>query len=148
MTRIGRRNLTWIEMENRVRQDTKLKPLRSFGLLVGGVFGLMAAWPVLFRGQPPRTWAMVAAAGLVVPALVLPKILDPVYRVWMAFGHILGSINTRIVLGLVFFLIFTPAGILMRLCGMDPMRLRLKGSSKTYRIPRTSRPESHMKQQF
>ncbi len=39
MTRIGRRNLTWIEMENRVRQDTKLKPLRSFGLLVGGVFG-------------------------------------------------------------------------------------------------------------
>ena len=148
MTRIGRRNLNWIEMENRVRQDTKIKPLRSFGLLVGGVFSLMAAWPVLFRGQPPKTWAMVTAAGLVVPALLLPKILAPVYRVWMALGHILGWVNTRIVLGVLFFLIFTPAGIVMRLCGMDPLRLRLKGNTKTYRIPRMSRSESHMKQQF
>jgi predicted membrane metal-binding protein len=148
MTRIGRRNLSWIKMESRLREDKTIKPLRSFGLLVGGVFALMAAWPVLFRGQPLRTWAMVAAAGLVVPALLLPKILGPVYRVWMAFGHILGWINTRIVLGIVFFLVFTPVGIVMRLFGKDPLRLRLKANSKTHRIPRMSRPESHMKQQF
>ena len=135
-------------MESRLREEITIKPLRSFGRLVGGVFGLMAAWPVLFRGQPPRTWAIVVASGLVVPALLLPKILGPVYRVWMAFGHILGWINTRIVLGIVFFLVFTPVGIVMRLFGKDPLRLRLNANSKTHRISRMSRPESHMKQQF
>lgn len=135
-------------MENPVREDTTINPLRSFGLLVGSAFGLIAAWPVLFRGQPPRTWAMVAAAFLVVPALLLPRILGPVYRVWMAFGHVLGWINTRIVLGVLFFLVFTPVGIVMRLFGKDPMRLRLNANSETHRIPRMSRSASHMKQPF
>jgi hypothetical protein len=135
-------------MEIRVRQDPKIKSLRSFGLLVGGVFALMAVWPVLFRGQPPRTWAMIAAIGLMLPALVIPKILEPVYRAWMAIGNVLGWINSRIILGIVFFLVFTPAGWMMRLFKKDPMRLLSKGSSKTYRIPRMPRPESHMKQQF
>jgi saxitoxin biosynthesis operon SxtJ-like protein len=131
-----------------VRQASGAKSLRSFGLLVGGVFALMGVWPVLFRGQSQRTWAMITAVCLIVPALVLPKMLDPVYRVWMAAGQILGWFNSRIVLGFVFFLIFAPAGSLLRLFGKDPMRLRLKGKVETYRIPRVARPGSHMKQQF
>ena len=131
-----------------MRQSPKIKSLRSFGLLVGSVFALMGVWPALFRGQPPRTWAMITAICLIAPALVVPKILEPAYRAWMTVGHILGWINSRIVLGIIYFLVFTPAGLLMRLSGKDPMRLRLKGIVKTYRIPKTLRPESHMKQQF
>ena len=131
-----------------MRESQQRKQLRSFGLLVGSVFALIAVWPVLFRGQPLRIWAMVISVSLMVPAVGWPRVLEPFYRLWMAAGHILGWVNSRIVLGIVYFLVFTPVGLMMRLLGKDPMRLRFDSNAKTYRIRRTTRPSSHMKQQF
>jgi hypothetical protein len=66
----------------------------------------------------------------------------------MAIGEILGWINTRILLGLIFYGIFTPLGLLMRLRGQDPMRRTLTPEADTYRVVRQPRPSSHMQHQF
>ena len=127
---------------------SSIRTLRSFGLLVGGIFALLGIWPVVLRRGEPRLWALIPAAALVGPALVYPRALGPVHRAWMAVGHILGWINTRIILGLAFYLVFTPVGFALRWLGKDPMRRRPDAGATTYRQNRTPRPASHMRNQF
>jgi hypothetical protein len=124
------------------------KDLRSFGLIVGGVFAVIAVWPLVFRGAPVRLWLLALAAALVVPALVAPRILSHPYRVWMAIGTALGWINTRIILSIVFFGMITPMGFVMRLSGRDPMRRNFESDAATYRVPARPRPGTHMLRQF
>ena len=124
------------------------RQLRDFGLLVGGIFGAIGLWPIVWRHQSPRLWAVALAVVLMLPALVAPRILTPVYRAWMALAAALAWVNTRIVLGLVFFAVVTPIGLAMRLLGRDPMRRRFDRTGESYRIPRVPRPATHMMRQF
>jgi hypothetical protein len=124
------------------------KQLRSFGLLVGGIFAVIGLWPLVLRGENLRLWALILGGTLVGLGLIWPALLGPVFRVWMFIGHILGWINTRIILSLVFFLMITPMGLLMRLFGRDPMNRRLDPKVESYRVLRTPRPGSHMTRQF
>ena len=80
-------------------------------------------------------------------ALIAPASLRPVYKVWMRFAGVLGWINTRIILGLVFFLMFFPFGLIMRLFN-DPMRRKLDKSIKTYRVLSTSPKRENMEKLF
>ncbi len=121
--------------------------LRSFGLLVGGIFAVIGVWPLLWRGHDLRLWAMILAGLLIVPALVAPRSLRWFHRGWMALGDVLGWINTRIILGVIFYGIFTPMGIVMR-WRHDPMRRGWEPDATTYRVERQPRPHSHMQQQF
>lgn len=127
---------------------SETKQLRSFGLMVGGIFALMGLWPAVWRGEDFRLWALALAGFLSVPALVFPSSLRLVYRAWMALGQSLGWMNTRILLSVVFYGLFTPTGLAMRLAGKDPMRRRFEPDAKTYRIVRSPRPGSHMARQF
>ena len=121
--------------------------LRSFGLLVGGIFGLIGVWPLVWRHQSPRLWAVALAVLLIVPGLVAPRILAPAYRLWMKLAEVLAWINTRILLGVVFFGVVTPIGLVMRLLGRDPLRRQLEPNGE-YRIRRVPRPAAHMLRQF
>jgi hypothetical protein len=125
-----------------------VKQLRHFGYLVGGIFGLIGLWPLVWRHQDPRLWALALTVILVVPALVAPRILAPVYRVWMLLGEVLAWINTRIILGVVFYGVVTPIGLLMRLTGRDPMRRQLERAGESYRVRCVPRPATHMMRQF
>jgi len=127
---------------------TKRTELRNFGLIVGGVFGAIALWPAIFRGGDIRTWCLALAALLIVPALIVPTALAPAHRAWMALASILGWVNTRIVLGVVFFVVITPIGLVMRLTGRDPMQRAFDRAATTYRVRRTSRPGAHLLRQF
>jgi len=131
-----------------VHSEATARQLRSFGFLVGGVFAVIGAWPMIVRREDPRLWAVILAALLILPALVYPKSLKWPYRAWMAIGHVLAFVNTRIILGIIFFLLFTPVGFVMRLFGWDPMRRRTEQASDTYRLVRDPRPADHMKHQF
>ena len=131
-----------------MKPHDKRKELRHFGLVVGGIFGVIGFWPMVFRGEGPRLWALAVAVALVVPAIVLPRSLTRVHRVWMAVGETLGWINTRILLSVVFYGIVTPMGIIMRRLGRDPMQRCFDGGVGTYRIPKPSRPGTHMTRQF
>lgn len=131
-----------------MQSDITTKQLRSFGLTVGGVFAVIAFWPAMFRSGSPRWWYMAIAICLAFPALVFPKSLFLIYKGWMAVGHVMGWINTRIILGLVFYMIVTPTGILRRLLGKDPMGKQLKHDLESYRIIRKPRPASHLTNQY
>ncbi len=124
------------------------KQLRSFGLLVGGIFAVISLWPVVWHGEGLRIWAIIVAGVLAVPAVVMPKSLKLIYRGWMAIGDVLGWINTRIILGIVFYGVVTPIGTYRRWRGHDPMRRVWEPEAETYRVLRTSREATHMQRQF
>jgi hypothetical protein len=130
-----------------MQNNPETKKLRSFGFLVGGIFALLGLWPLVF-GKEARLWAVIPAAILISLAFLLPKSLGPIYRVWMKIGHVLGWINTRIILGVVFYGMFVPMGFIMRLAGKDSMRRRYDPEADTYRVPSAQRPGSHMLRQF
>jgi hypothetical protein len=73
--------------------------------------------------------------------------LKIIYTPWMKFGHILGFINTRIILGFIFFVMITPMGLVMRLMGKDPMCRKLDGSA-SYRKISASQTKEHMERPF
>jgi len=131
-----------------MKNETPPKQLRSFGLTVGGIFAFIAVWPVIIRGGDVRGWAAVAAISLVLPAVVAPKSLFWPHKGWMALGHILGWINTRIILGLIFFAVVTPIGLIRRWLGKDPMGRRLQLGATSYRVIRQPRPASHLTKQY
>ena len=122
------------------------KQLRSFGLVVGGVFLLIALWPLL-RGGNYWTWALILSLLMIAPALVAPALLKYPNALWMRIGHVLGWINTKIILTAMFFLVFTPMAAILRLLGKDPLH-RGFSDATTYRIPRKSRDSSHLKHQY
>jgi hypothetical protein len=136
------------EHKGMTRTHASVRQLRQFGFLVGGIFGAIGLWPMVWRQQGPRQWALALAIALVLPALVAPRILTPVHRAWMALGEVLAWINTRIILGVVFYGVVTPIGLVMRLTGRDPMRRRFDRASESYRIKCVPRPATHMLRQF
>ena len=127
---------------------TTNKELRSFGLLVGGIFAVIGFWPLLLRGDDYRPWALVLAALLIGPALVFPTSLKPIHKLWMKLGHALGWINTRIILGAIFFGVVTPMGLIRRVLRKDSMGRRPRPDLDSYRQPRSARPASHMTRQY
>jgi hypothetical protein len=124
------------------------RQLRSFGVLVGGVFALIAFWPALVYRADPRWWALSAAAILLIPAAVYPSALRRPHQAWMSLGHLLGWVNTRIILGLIFYAVVTPIGLLRGLLGKDPMGKKLEPGAASYRIPRAPRSSSHLRRQY
>jgi len=124
------------------------KELRQFGLLVGGVFGVIGLWPVVFRGEPFRSWAIVLGSLLLILGSIVPQTLRQVHRGWMQIGHVLGSINTKIILGIIYYGLITPMGLVMRLMGKDLMGRALAKEATTYRVVRVPRSREHMRNQF
>jgi hypothetical protein len=124
------------------------RTLRQFGLLVGGIFLLMGLWPFVWRQEAIRMWAVVPGVIMGLAGLIVPGVLKHVYQGWMWLGHILGWVNTRIILGVLFYGIITPMGLVMKLSGRDPMRRGFEPDAQTYRVIRQPRPASHMKNMF
>jgi len=95
---------------------------RKFAFPVGTAFLVLAAIS-FWRGHhiPPRVLAGLGGALLLAGAII-PGKLGPVYRGWMGFAHALSKVTTPIFMGLVYFLVMTPMGLLMRLFGRQPMR--------------------------
>lgn len=133
---------------DRTSQQITMKDLRQFGFLVGGVFAVIGLWPVVFRSESPRWWAMILGSLLIVLGAIAPQSLKQAHSGWMRVGHILGSINTRIILGIIYYLLITPMGLVMRLMGKDPMHRALSQDTDTYRVIRAPRSRQHMRNQF
>jgi hypothetical protein len=108
---------------------------RKFGLVSSAIvvvlFGLAIPW--LFSLNFPR-WPWIFAGVLSSWALLIPSTLQPVYIGWMKFGNIMNWINTRIILGIVFYGLIVPFGLIMRVFGKDPMRRKLDNSISSYRV--------------
>ena len=108
---------------------------RSFGLVFAAVF-LTAGLSPLVRGETPRAWALALAGVLIAIALAMPPLLAPLNRLWTRFGLLLGKVTTPVVMGVLFYLVVTPTGLLMRLFGKDPLRLSCDREAGSYWIQR------------
>lgn len=123
------------------------KQLRSFGLIVAGGFFVVGLLPVL-RGHDPRPWALLVAGAFLIPALAVPAQLRYPYKIWMFIGHCLGWVNTRIILTALFYIVFTPVSVVMRLMKRDTMNRSFEPELETYRVAKSPRPSSHLRHQF
>lgn len=108
---------------------------RSFGFTFAIVFTIVALWP-LVRGRSVRGWALIAAAAFLLAALALPRVLAPLSQLWLKFGLFLHACISPIIMGLVFYTTVTPIGLVRRLLGQDPLRLRFDSGAVTYWIER------------
>lgn len=108
---------------------------RSFGLVFAVVFLLIAAWP-LWSGATPRWWAAGVAAIFAGVAMLRPTLLAVLNRLWLKFGILLGKVVSPIALGILFFGVLFPIGVLMRLTGKDPLRLKYDANAHSYWIER------------
>ena len=122
----------------KIRNLTK-KELKIFGLTTGAIvsilFGLFLPW--IFNLGFPR-WPWIVTLVLSVWALLFPQSLNPLYRGWMKVGLVLGWFNTRIILSILFYTIFFPIGLILKITGKDPMTRSLHKGGSDYRV--TCRP--------
>ena len=122
---------------------------RSFGLVFAVVFAIVGCWPLL-GGNAVRWWALAIAAAFLGIALARPVLLAPLNAAWTRLGLLLHRIVNPIVMGLVFFFVVTPTGLIMRALGKDAMRRRFDRDAESYWAPRdggSPEPET-MKRQF
>ena len=130
-------------------EEVKAGSDRSFGFVFAGFFAILATIS-LWRGSTTWHYTLPVAAAFLVVALVYPKILGPLNRLWLKFGLLLYKVMNPLILGLLFFITIAPIGLLMRAFGKDFLRTRMDRNAKTYWIERTPpgpKPES-MKNQF
>ncbi len=128
--------------------EVKMGSDRSFGLIIGAVFLIIALWPLL-SGASPRLWALVIAAMFGGAALVAPAILAPLNRVWFRFGLLLNRIVSPIVMGIIFFLTVVPIGLIRRVFKPDPLDVAFDKEAESYWIVRTDETKpTDMKKQF
>lgn len=110
---------------------------------------LVGLWPLLKRG--PARWPLLVVAGtFLVAAIIRPVLLRPLNKIWTRFGLLLGRLVNPIMTAVMFFLVFTPAGIISRLLGKDPLRLKWAPEADTYWIVRNppGPPPETMAKQF
>jgi hypothetical protein len=118
------------------REETVERPPdRQLGLVFTVVFAVIGAWPLL-GGRPVRWWSLGVAAVFLAVALLAPRLLAPLNRVWLWIGLLMHKVVSPVVLGLVFFSTVTPIGLLLRALGKDPLRLRLEPDAPSYWIER------------
>jgi hypothetical protein len=109
---------------------------RNFGLVFAAVFTIIALWP-LTRADKVHLWSLAIAAVFLGAAFMAPRWLAPLNRLWFRLGILLGRIVTPLVMGVLWLLVVTPIGLLMRFCGRDPLRLKRELAARSYWIERS-----------
>ena len=125
--------------------DIKISSNKSFGVVFFIVFLLIALYPLLSR-EDLRIWSLLISIGFLILGLMNSKLLTPLNKLWFKFGLILGKFISPLIMGLIFFIVVTPIGIIMRLLKKDLLLLKYN-HKKTYWIEKTG-PKSKMKNQF
>ena len=126
-------------------KDIKLGSNRSFGIVFFIVFLLVGFYPML-NDENARVWSLVIALIFLTLGLLNSKLLLPLNKMWFKFGMLLGKIVSPLIMGIIFFFVVTPIGLIMRMLGKDLLNLKFN-SQKSYWIKRDS-VKSKMKNQF
>ena len=126
-------------------KNIKISSNRSFGLVFFVVFFVISLWPILSENEI-RIWSLILSVVFLILGILNSKILAPLNKVWFRFGIFLGNFIAPIVMGIVFFLVVTPTGLLAKLFKKDLINLK-KNNDKTYWVEKKE-TISNMKNQF
>jgi hypothetical protein len=126
--------------------------LRKFGFIMGGmfalIFGLVFPWLTDKTSENWPIWPFIVLAVFWLIAIIAPQILRPIEHWWQKIGNVLGFINSRIILGVMFFLLIFPIGLILKIFGKDSMNRKLLKEADTYRKVVTPRDKKHLERPF
>ena len=125
--------------------DIKAGSNKSFGIVFFVVFLLISLYPLL-NNENIRFWSLIVSIIFLVLGILNSSLLSPLNKLWFKFGILLGKIISPIIMGIIYFLVVTPIGLIMRLLGKDVLNLKYS-DYKSYWIEKTG-PKSKMKNQF
>ena len=125
--------------------DIKISSNRSFGIVFFVVFLLIALYPIII-GHNLRLWSLAISLIFLFLGLANSKILTPFNKLWFKFGILLGKLISPLIMGVIFFLVVTPTGLIMRIFGKYLLNLKYN-KDKSYWIEKDG-PKSKMKNQF
>ena len=126
-------------------KDIKISSNKSFGIVFAVVFSLIALWPLL-KGNEIRLWSLIISIIFLTLGLFNSKILTPLNKLWFKLGVLLGNFIAPIIMGIIFFFVVTPTGIIMKLLRKDLIKLK-KNNDESYWIEKKD-IKSSMKNQF
>ena len=118
---------------------------RNFGIVFFIVFLLIGLFP-LIQNKEPRIWSLVISIIFLILGILNSKILTPLNKFWMKFGLFLGNLISPIVMGIIYFGVITPTGIIMRILKKDILNLK-KNNKKTYWLEKDN-TNNNMRNQF
>ena len=133
-------------MNSKFNDSIKISSNRSFGIFFFVVFLFIALYPITYS-EDIRIWSLIISFIFIILGLLNSKILTPLNKLWFKFGVILGKIISPIIMGIIFFLVVTPIGLIMKVLGKDLLRLKYNKKDNTYWIEKNG-PKSKMKNQF
>jgi hypothetical protein len=116
-----------------IRSGTK--ELRQFGVTIAAALCLIGGW-LWWKESGWYSYLLIAAAAVLATALLVPRLLKPFQKCWMVLGLCMGLVVTGVLMVVLFYLVVTPIGLLMRLRGMDPLKRSFDREAESYWIPR------------
>ena len=123
--------------------------LRKFaittGIIAGVLFGIV--FPLIFDSAWPL-WPWIFAGIFILWGFLFPDTLRPIYKAWMTIGTALGWLNTRIILGILFFLLFLPIALLLKLLKKDAMARKIHLPVASYRVACHDRNRDHFERPY
>ena len=128
-----------------MHNDIKLPSNRNFGIVFFIVFLVIALWPLLKQNEI-RIWSLIISITFLLLGLINSTLLTPLNKLWFKFGILLGNIISPIIMGIIFFFVVTPTGLLMKIFKKDPLNLK-KNNNNTYWTDKDNNNNS-MRNQF
>jgi predicted permease len=135
--------------ENLKRDEVAESSDRAFGIVFAVAFSVLALLPLLGR-ESPRWWAFILASVSLMTALFLPDVLRPFKRAWLKLGLLMHKVVNPVVMGLLFFVVITPAALIMKVIRRDALHRRPDPAARSYWVARESpaTDPSAMRNQF
>ena len=128
-----------------MQQNIKLPSNRNFGIVFAIVFLIISLWPLLSQNEI-RFWSLIISIIFLSLGLINSKLLLPLNKIWFKFGIFLGNFIAPIVMGIIYFFVVTPTGLIMRMLGKDLLNLK-KSNKDSYWIKKNN-SNSSLKNQF
>ena len=128
-----------------MQQNLKLPSNRNFGIVFAIVFLIISLWPLLSQNEI-RFWSLIISIIFLSLGLINSKLLLPLNKIWFKFGMYLGNFIAPIVMGVIYFFVVTPTGLIMKMLGKDLLNLK-KSNKDSYWIKKDNL-NSSLKNQF
>ena len=127
-------------------KNIKHNDLKTFALIWSSIFLVVGLWPLL-NDEKVRVWGMVVALIFTTIAFTKPLILSSFYKVWVRFGEVIGGVISKVIMMILFYVMFTPIAFILKLLGKDLLNKKIDKNASTYWVTRETQPGS-LKNQY